>query len=109
MRPTAIGAFDADGNWCWSTQWPRKKNENGVVADEDATGLKEDVSLVLNRHDRAQIIMTGSMDGLSGQRKRPDQVRQRGLKQSVTPSKTTRTKKNIATLSDSPPTTHARV
>ncbi|CBQ68197.1 conserved hypothetical protein [Sporisorium reilianum SRZ2] len=49
---TAVGAFDADGNWVWSRV--RSKNDS-----DDRTAAH--VQPVLNRHDRAQMAMTGSL------------------------------------------------
>ncbi|CDR98937.1 hypothetical protein, partial [Sporisorium scitamineum] len=49
----AFGAFDADGNWIWSKLRPKDDS-----ADRSAN---ETAQPVLNRHDRAQMVMTGSL------------------------------------------------
>lgn len=48
---TAFGAFDSDGNWYWSKRRVQDEPQQEVDA----------VRPVLNRHDRTQMVMTGSV------------------------------------------------
>ncbi|KAJ1029949.1 hypothetical protein NDA16_000862 [Ustilago loliicola] len=76
---TVIGAFDANGNWTWSTQHPKRGLEIASLSDRDPaveTGPTDKaftpVKPALNRHDRTQIVMTGGGDKLSCQRRASD-------------------------------------
>ncbi|SPO21391.1 uncharacterized protein UTRI_00868 [Ustilago trichophora] len=79
----AVGAFDKNGNWAWSTQQSLGGVEGAFPLEEEEEEEEEEVQEVLvgpktthtvpllNRHDRTQMVMTGSVNKLAGQRKAP--------------------------------------
>ena len=72
-----VGAFDADGNWAWSTQ--RRAQETRLLEEEQQT-LSEDLTRksatpansALNRHDRTHVVMTCAVDKLGCRRRVSD-------------------------------------
>lgn len=76
---TVVGAFDANGNWAWSPQHPKRGREeptNSVQSPgAEADSTEKAYTLVkpaLNRHDRTQIVMTGGGDKVPSQRRASD-------------------------------------
>src|SRR5690349_4497205 len=71
--PPAVGYFDAEGNWTWSVSCIKQDGMHrpgeGQSAQVQAETTHRPPMSELNRHDRAQIAMTGSIRGLSSQQR----------------------------------------
>ncbi|SAM58555.1 uncharacterized protein UBRO_01178 [Ustilago bromivora] len=75
VHATVVGAFDANGNWAWSTQNPRAGRggpRDPALAVDPASKVFASVKPALNGHDRTQIFMTGGGNKLSCQRQLSD-------------------------------------
>lgn len=66
---SAVGCFDAHGNWTWSQRRPKDDErivEPGTFTSQSVHTFSAEGQPVLNRHDRAHIAMTGSTHERSG-------------------------------------------